>query len=84
MPAVVPGPPEAIAESSMTEGGHQEAPAAPPNIPMVAGATDCIHEIFHYARKLCRESNAVDRRFVLDEAAFMAELDEPPLFLRRA
>ena len=62
--------PEVFAESSMTEGGHQEAPAAPPNS-MAAGATDHIHEIFHYARKLVGEDGS---KFVLDETRFMAEL----------
>jgi len=64
-----------IAESSMSTGGHQEAPAAPPNS-MAAGATDCIGEIFHYARKLIDEdaSKLSAPRFVLDETRFMAEL----------
>jgi len=44
-----------IAESSMSTGGHQEAPAAPPNS-MAAGATDCIGEIFYHARKLCEQA----------------------------
>jgi hypothetical protein len=37
-----------------------------------------VNEIFHYARKLCG-----DNRFVLDQAAFMAAIEEPlPIFLR--
>jgi hypothetical protein len=42
--------------------------------------TDCISEIFFYARKLMKQPPA----FVLDEAAFMAAIDEEPLFLRSA
>ena len=45
-----------------------------------AGATDCISEIFHYARLLCAD----DHRFVLDEQAFMEAIEPPPLFLQRA
>jgi hypothetical protein len=41
-------------------------------------ATDCIPEIFHWVRKLLKD----DRKFHLDEAAFMAAIDEEPLFLR--
>lgn len=66
-----------IDESSMARGG-QGAPADDPN-PTAAGATDHIHEIFHFARKLCEPT-----RFVLDEAAFMEAIEERPLFLRRA
>jgi len=47
-------------------------------------STDDIHEIFHYARLLIAEDNAVHRRFVLDERAFMDAIDEAPLFLRMA
>jgi hypothetical protein len=39
-----------------------------------------IPEIFHWVRKLLKD----DRRFVLDEGAFMAAIDEEPLFLRSA
>jgi len=39
---------------------------------------DCINEIFFYARKLMKQPP----RFVLDEVAFMAEVEETPLFLR--
>jgi hypothetical protein len=49
-----------------------------PNTHEHAGATDCISEIFHYARKLMRGHQG----FVLDEAAFMAEVEEIPLFIR--
>jgi hypothetical protein len=41
--------------------------------------TDCISEIFFYARKLMKEPAG----FVLDEQAFMAEIEETPLFLRQ-
>ncbi len=44
-----------ISESSTSAGGYQEVPAAPPHA--VAGATDCIGEIFHYARLLIAEDN---------------------------
>jgi len=48
-------PSESIAESSTSTGGYQEVPAAPPHV--AAGATDCIGEIFHYARLLIAEDN---------------------------
>ena len=68
-----------FAEPSMTNGGDQEAPALDaPNAHEDAGATDCISEIFFYARKLMRGHQG----FVLDEAAFMAEVEEVPLFIR--
>jgi len=71
----------AIYEPSMTNGGDQETPAsAPPKNPdaSVLDATDCIHEIFHWVRKLMRGHQG----FVLDQAAFMAEVEEVPLFIR--
>jgi hypothetical protein len=37
-----------------------------------------ISEIFHYARKLMRGHQG----FVLDEARFLADIDETPLFIR--
>ncbi len=40
--------------------------------------TEFIHEIFHYARKLMTDAP----RFVLDEARFLSDIDEKPLFLR--
>lgn len=58
----------------------ETAPASLGWNPDDAGATDHIHEIFHFARKLYAEEN----RFVLDVARFMADIDEPPLFLRNA
>ena len=75
---IEPGPSEAIPAST---GGPQETPAsAPPKNPDagVLEATDCIHEIFHWVRKLMRGHQG----FVLDEPAFMAELEEVPLFVR--
>jgi hypothetical protein len=51
---------------------------APPPSEATAEQINYINEIFFYARKLIAE----DRRFVLDEAAFMAAIDEVPLFLR--
>ena len=41
-------------------------------------ATDHIHEIFHYVRKLMKGHHG----FILDEARFLADIDETPLFLR--
>ena len=61
------------------EGGHQGAPAVETN-PLDAGATDHIHEIFHFALKLYED----DHRFVLDEEAFLEAIEPPPLFLQRA
>jgi len=46
--------------------------------PVAASPIDHIHEIFFHARKLMKD----DRRFVLDEGAFTAALDEPPIFLQ--
>jgi len=68
-----------IAESSMSTGGHQEAPAVEVPHATTAGSLDdidCIGEIFHYARKLIDEdgSKLSAPRFVLDETRFMAEL----------
>jgi hypothetical protein len=40
--------------------------------------TDHIPEIFYWVRKLLKD----DRRFVLDTDAFMAEVEEVPLFVR--
>ncbi len=60
-------------------GGPQGVPAVETN-PLDAGATDHIHEIFHYARMLYAD----DHRFVLDEQAFMEAIEPPPLFLQRA
>ena len=47
--------------------------------PVATADISCIGEIFVGARKLND-----DHRFVLDVDRFMAELDEPPLFLRQA
>jgi len=63
-------------QSPMAMEVIEEAPAVPPNT--IAGATDHIHEIFHFARKLAAD----DHRFVLDEAAFMDAIEPPPLFLQ--
>jgi hypothetical protein len=68
-------------EPTSSTGGHQEAPAsAPPKNPDagVLDMTDCISEIFFYARKLMKQPP----RFVLNERQFMAEVEEVPLFLR--
>ena len=73
--------PNYIDEPSMTNGGAQGAPASAPTKNPDAGAlgTEFIHEIFFYARKLMTGEIPA---FVLDEAAFMAEVEETPLFLR--
>ena len=66
---------------SMTMEVLSEAPAEPQTVTVAAspaGATDQIHEIFFYARRLLKD----DRRFVLDESRFLADIDETPLFLR--
>jgi hypothetical protein len=51
-----------------------------PPLQAAAEAIDDIPEIFHWVRKLLKD----DRRFVLDEGAFMDAIDEEPLFLRSA
>jgi hypothetical protein len=73
-------PSDKINEPSMTNGGDQEAsaPATPKNPDADALGTDCIHEIFHWVRKLMRGHQG----FVLDEPAFLADVEEEPLFLR--
>jgi hypothetical protein len=57
--------------------GSAAASFSPPST-AAAEAIDHIHEIFFYVRKLMKEPP----RFVLDEAAFMAEIEEEPLFIR--
>ena len=85
--AAVASPPAAAAgllpDPPSNEGRHQGAPASTSTVTVAAGdagATDHIHELFYYARKLCDE----DHRFVLDEQAFMDAIEPPPLFLQRA
>ena len=68
--------------------GHRLSPALGTSVgiaatdpcqePVAATPIDHINEIFFYARKLMKQAP----RFVLDEAAFMAEVEETPLFLR--
>ena len=81
--AAVASPPvaatELILDPPSNEWRHQGAPAVDLN-PVDAGATDHIHEIFHHVRKIYED----EHRFILDEAAFMAEIEPPPLFLQRA
>jgi hypothetical protein len=67
-------------ESPSNKRRQTEAPAVLPN--EAAGATDCISEIFHHARKLIAEDGPP--RFVLDERAFMEAIEPPPLFLQAA
>ena len=54
------------------------AAASPCPHSTAAADIDCISEIFFYARKLMKQPP----RFVLDDAAFMADVEETPLFLR--
>jgi hypothetical protein len=70
---------EVIPEPPSNEGRHQGAPVIDQN-PFDAGATDCIHELFHFARKLIDD----DHRFVLNEREFMEAIDPLPLFLQGA
>jgi len=68
-----------IDEPSSNEGRPKSAPALDaPNTHEHAGATDCISEIFHYARKLMMDHQG----FVLDKARFLADIEEVPLFVR--
>ncbi|HXJ02905.1 MAG TPA: hypothetical protein VNH44_16920, partial [Micropepsaceae bacterium] len=56
-----PEPASSEAESSMSTGGHQEAPAVEVPHATTAGSLDdidCIGEIFHYARKLIDEDGS--------------------------
>lgn len=77
---VAPGPHEAHPGPTIPYGPNLPAEAHP--APASAGLleTDHISEIFFYARKLMKEPVG----FVLDEQAFMAEIEEAPLFLRQA
>ena len=60
----------------MSTDGQPEAAA----VVGLGAASDIshIHEIFHWVRKLMRGHQG----FVLDQAAFMAEVEEVPLFVR--
>ena len=82
--AALSQPPDAAAEllpdPPSNEGRHQGASTADDWNPEPVDATDCIGEIFHFARKLCDK----DHRFVLDEERFLADIEPPPLFLQRA
>ena len=64
-------PPQASAE---------KAPASSAWYPDDVGVTDCIAEIFRGAEKL----NDPEARFVLDVERFLADVEDVPLFLRRA
>jgi len=66
-----------ICEPTSSTGGPQESPAAGQEL-IGAGDLDLIGEIFRGARKLNLP------RFKLDEERFMADIEEPPLFLRQA
>jgi hypothetical protein len=73
-------PPPNVFDPGATDSPPDKA-AATPRQGTDAAADICdIGEIFVGARKL----NAEESRFVLDVDRFMAELDEPPLFLRQA
>jgi len=67
--------PNPFSEPSST-GGHQEAPASTSTVTVAAGdAGAAIQELL--------EAIGGDCRFVLDEEAFMAAIEPPPLFLQR-
>jgi hypothetical protein len=63
---------------TMEEVSQETPAAAAPVRDTTAGATDHIPEIFHWVRKLMRGHQG----FVLDEARFLADIDETPLFIR--
>jgi len=74
---IKPGPSEALPSN---EGRPEEASAPAPtkNPDADALGTEFIHEIFFYARKLMTNYPG----FVLDEARFLADIEELPMFLR--
>jgi hypothetical protein len=74
-------PPPPSFNSDTTDCVSEEAVASPRQSADAAADLSCIGEIFAGARKLIDPD---EHRFVLDVDRFMAELDEPPLFLRRA
>jgi hypothetical protein len=74
-------PPSPFFDSGATDCPPEEAAAAPRQSADAAAEFPDIGEIFVGARKLIDPD---EHRFVLDVDRFMAELDEPPLFLRRA
>jgi hypothetical protein len=81
---MTPMPPSPFTNSGVTDCPPEQAAAPSRQIDGVAAdlsEIDCIEEIFVGARKLVDPD---EHRFVLDVDRFMAELDEPPLFLRRA
>jgi hypothetical protein len=65
---------------SVSDGGPPVSSGKEGAVSVIAAPSDidCISEIFFYARKLMKQPP----RFVLDEAEFMAEVEEEPLFLR--
>jgi hypothetical protein len=96
MDSTVATPPETVAQAdasqphlpdasavfdSSNERRFQEAPvpdALNPHESAGALETDDISEIFRFASRLCKEA----RGFILDEQAFMAEVEEVPIFVR--
>ena len=58
--------------------GDTTQESRPAHLPTGSSEIDCISEIFFYARKLIKQPP----RFVLDEAAFMADVEEVRLFIR--
>jgi hypothetical protein len=58
--------------------GSAAANSCPPPPAAADDLTDCINEIFFYARKLMKQPP----RFILDEGRFLAEIEEVPLFIR--
>lgn len=73
-------PPSPFFDSGATDCTPDEAATAPRQSADVAADISDIGEIFRGAERL----KDPEARFVLDVERFMAELDEPPLFLRRA
>jgi hypothetical protein len=73
IPLTLPQSPFLSADPPLTA---ETAPAADDWNPDAAGAIDHIAEIFIGADKL-------ESRFVLDEEAFMAAVEDLPLFMRR-
>lgn len=72
--ASMPTSPESDAAAEPIAGPN---PVTSALIDLSLDDTDDIPELLYRASKLMR-----DRRFVLDESRFLAEIDEPPLFLR--
>lgn len=76
---VAPGP----HDPNTTEGGAQTPLAADALEHETAGGTDCIHEIFHFARLLIAQDRLTPNRIAPEIVAICEDIDDPlPLFLR--